>query len=80
MLFYAGILTVSNVFNISPIGSVVSLVAWILAAKAFLSITVPAAQAFQVSMAPAAQVKYCPVCGATNVMDAEYCVRCGKKL
>jgi uncharacterized membrane protein/ribosomal protein L40E len=84
-LFYTGILTVSTIFSLSPVASIVSLVAWILAAKAFLSITVPTGQApwtptTQASMQPAAQVKYCPVCGAANAMDAEYCVRCGKKL
>jgi uncharacterized paraquat-inducible protein A len=84
-LFYAGVLTVSNVFNVSPLGSAVSLVAWILAAKAFVSIRLPTRQASwtpatQAPMPPTAQVKNCPFCGATNAADAEYCARCGKKL
>jgi uncharacterized membrane protein len=84
-LFYAGTLAISNMFTLSIAGSVVNLAAWILAAKAFRSITVPTNQAYRMPSAqaptpPATQAKYCPYCGAANTMDAEYCVRYGKKL
>jgi len=83
-LFYMGVLTVNNFYTVPAIGAVVSLAAWILAAKAFSSITEPTSEtswtpAAQTPTPPIAQVKYCPYCGAANTMDAEYCVRCGKK-
>src|SRR3990170_349243 len=84
-LFYAAVIAASSVFTVSVVGSAISLVAWIVAAVAFWSIKENTSQASpmstpQASMQPTGQVKYCPYCGAANAMDAEYCVRCGKKL
>jgi uncharacterized membrane protein len=85
-LYYAGTITISSIFSFSIVGSTISLAAWILATKAFLSIPVPANDTYwapppQSPMPPPnAQVKYCPYCGAANATTAEYCVRCGKKL
>ena len=84
-LFYAAIIAASSVFTVSVVGSAISLVAWIVAAVAFWSIKENTSQPSptptpQISMQPTGQVKYCPYCGAPNAMNAEYCVRCGKKL
>ena len=84
-LFYSGALTVNNFYSVPTLGSVVSLAAWILAAKAFSSIKVSTSETYwtpptQTPAPTAAQVKYCQYCGTANTMDAEYCVRCGKKL
>jgi uncharacterized membrane protein len=84
-LFYAAVIAASSVFTVSVVGSAISLVAWIVAAVAFWSIKEPISQASpmptpQTSIQPIGQVKYCSYCGAANAMDAEYCVRCGKKL
>ena len=82
-LFYADILTVSNISNFSVVGSAVSLAAWALAAKAFYSIPVPPRQTYSTpptqTHPPSGPVKYCPYCGTANAPNAEYCVHCGKK-
>jgi uncharacterized membrane protein len=83
-LFYAAILSASSVFTVSVAGSAISLVAWIVAAAAFWSINENTSQAVQIPTPqnptqPTGQVKYCPYCGAANVLNAEYCVHCGKK-
>ena len=84
-LFYVNVIEASSVFTVSVAGSAISLVAWIVAAVAFWSIKEPTSQPSptptpQNSMEPVGQVKYCPHCGAPNAVNAEYCVRCGKKL
>ena len=84
-LFYAAVIAASSVFTVSVVGSAISLVAWIIAAVAFWSIKETMSQTSpmptpQISMQPIGQVKYCPYCGTPNAMNAEYCVRCGKKL
>ena len=84
-LFYATVIAASSVFTVSVVGSAISLIAWIVAAVAFWSIKEPTNQPSptptpQTSTQPTGQVKYCPNCGTPNAMNAEYCVRCGKKL
>lgn len=84
-LFYANVITASNVFTVSVAGSAISLVAWIVATVAFWSIkedtshTTPMPTP-QASTQPARQIKYCPYCETANAINAEYCVHCGKKL
>jgi uncharacterized membrane protein len=75
----------SAVFAMSVVGSMISYVMWIVAAKAFYSIRAPTRKAPplltpQVSPSAAAQVKYCSYCGAENMPDAVFCAHCGKKL
>ena len=83
-LFYMGVLAIGDIFMFSVVGSVVSLVSWILAAKAFRSIPMPTSQTYGTSPPPpppsGGSVEYCPYCGTANALDAEYCVNCGKKL
>jgi uncharacterized membrane protein len=59
-------------------GTAISYVAWIVAAQAFFAVKAPTSQ--QIPTSPAGQVKYCSQCGAENLQDAVFCVRCGKKL
>ena len=83
-LYYADTIAINSIFTFAIVGSAVSLAAWALAIKAFLSIPVPATDTYWApppqAPTPPAQVKYCPYCGAPNATTAEYCVRCGKKL
>ena len=84
-LFYANVIAANGVFTVSVVGSAISLAAWIVATVAFWSIKEPTSQPSptptpQTSTQPIEQVKYCPYCGTPNAMNAEYCVRCGKKL
>jgi len=59
-------------------GTAISYLAWIVAAQAFFAVKAPTSQTLPAS--PAVQVKYCSQCGAENSSDADFCVRCGKKL
>jgi uncharacterized membrane protein len=85
-LFYADIITTaSDVLTASVVGSAISLVAWIIAVKAFLSIRTPTSQEFattapQASTPTGGQIRYCPNCGTANSADAVFCVKCGKNL
>ena len=78
LLFFEASLSASIVFTVPIIGTMVSYLAWVFAAKAFFTIKEPTAQTFSVS--PALQVKYCAHCGAENLPDAVFCTRCGKNL
>jgi len=74
----------SAVLAISVVGSMISYVMWIVAAKAFYAIKAPASKVPrlltpQVSV-PATQVRSCSYCGAENTPDAVFCARCNKKL
>jgi uncharacterized membrane protein len=75
----------SAVFAMSVVGSMISYVMWIVAAKAFYSIRAPTRKAPQlltpqVTAAATGQMKYCSYCGAENLPDAVFCAHCGKKL
>jgi hypothetical protein len=82
----AGSATFSSVLPLIVVSGLVNLAAWALASMAFFRIKAPASpQTFpqtapQTVTPPAGQVKYCPYCGAANMVDAVFCARCGKKL
>jgi uncharacterized membrane protein len=78
LLFFAASLSASIVLAVPVIGTMVSYLAWVFAAKAFFTIKEPTAQTFSAS--PARQLKYCAHCGAENLPDAVFCTRCGKNL
>jgi uncharacterized membrane protein/ribosomal protein L40E len=78
LLFFAASLSAGIVLTVPIIGTMVSYLAWVFAAKAFFTIKEPTAQAHPA--APARQVKYCTHCGAENLPDAVFCTRCGKNL
>jgi uncharacterized membrane protein len=78
LLFLAASISPITVLVIPIIGTVVSYLAWVFAAKAFFAIKEPTAPILPASPTP--QVKYCPQCGAENLPDAIFCARCGKSL
>jgi uncharacterized membrane protein/ribosomal protein L40E len=78
LLFYAASISATAVLFTPFAGTAVSYLAWIFAAKAFFAVKAPTSP--QISTSPAVQVKYCSQCGAENLPDAVFCVRCGKKL
>jgi ribosomal protein L40E len=78
LLFLAASISVTGVLVIPFAGTAIGYLAWIVAAQAFFAVKVPTSQALPASAA--VQVKYCPQCGAANLQDAVFCVRCGKKL
>jgi uncharacterized membrane protein len=85
LLVYVTLIPATAVLSVSVVGGLIGFVAWILAAEAFYSIRAPTSQTpplptTQTSTPAAGQVKYCPYCGAENLMDAAYCTRCGQKL
>jgi uncharacterized membrane protein len=79
LLFFAASISATAVLVIPLAGTMVSYLAWIVAAKAFFSIKAPTNQTLPASPA-VGQVKYCSQCGAENLPDAVFCARCGKKL
>ena len=80
----AGLLIlIGTVLTIVVIGGLVVWVAWILAALGFYSVKPqePSPPPYSQAPSPAfAQRKICPYCGAENIVDATYCMRCGKQL
>ena len=85
LLVFVASIPATAVLAMSVVGSMISYVMWIVAAKAFYSIKAPASQAPppltpQVSAPATGQVRYCSYCGAENLADAAFCARCGKKL
>jgi len=78
LLFFTASLPASIVLTVPIIGTMVSYLAWVFAAKAFFDVKEPTAQTLPAS--PARQVKYCAHCGAENLPDAVFCTRCGKNL
>lgn len=86
LLVFVASLSVSVVLVMPVVGGTVSLVAWILAANAFLSIKKPASPLLPPMPLPTypsegGQLKrFCPSCGAENKFSAVYCAQCGKRL
>lgn len=81
-LHFAGSLNITSIYSFVTVGSAISLVAWVLAAKAYYSIpdhSLSQANWSQPALQASKQTKYCLYCGAENAFSAEYCVRCGKK-
>jgi uncharacterized membrane protein/ribosomal protein L40E len=78
LLFFATSISVITVFAIPILGTMISYLAWVFAARAFFNMKEPTAQIILAS--PVRQMKYCPHCGAENLPDAIFCVRCGKNL
>jgi uncharacterized membrane protein len=78
LLFFAASISVITVFTISILGTMISYLAWVFAARAFFNIKEPPAQVILAS--PVRRMKYCPHCGAENLPDAIFCARCGKNL
>jgi uncharacterized membrane protein len=78
LLFLAASISVIGVLVIPFAGTAIGYLAWIVAAQAFFAVKAPTNQTLPASAA--VQVKYCPHCGAENLQDAVFCVRCGKKL
>jgi len=78
LLFFTASLSAITVLTIPIIGTMVSYLAWVFAAKAFFDVKEPTAQTLPAS--PARQVKYCAHCGAENLPNAVFCTRCGKNL
>ena len=85
LLVFVASIPATAVLAMSVVGSMISYVMWIVAAKAFYSIKAPTRKAPplltpQVSAPAAGQVRYCSYCGAENLLDAAFCAHCGKKL
>lgn len=85
LLVFARLIAISAVLAVTVVSGLVSFVAWTLATVGFFRIRAPTSQTLpqptpQAVTTAGAQVKYCPHCGAENLMDAAYCTRCGQKL
>jgi uncharacterized membrane protein len=86
LLVSVGLVTFGSVLPLIVVSGLVNFAAWVLASMAFFRIRAPASpqtfpQTAPQTVTPAVgQVKYCPYCGAENMVDAIFCARCGKKL
>jgi uncharacterized membrane protein len=86
LLVLVGLVTFTSVLPLIVVSGLVNFAAWVLASMAFFRIRALASPqtfpqtALQTVTPAAGQMKYCPHCGAGNIMDAAFCVRCGKKL
>jgi uncharacterized membrane protein len=85
-LLIFGALASSDIIWYLPLASgAITCAAWIVAARAFLAIKVPASQGAQPVSSysyapPSGKVRYCRYCGAPNKAYAAYCGNCGNKL
>jgi ribosomal protein S27AE len=81
----AGLISlIGYALSIVLVGGILVWVAWIMLASAFHSLK-PAAPAASSYSQPSAssfvvQKRYCPYCGAGNILDAKFCDHCGKQL
>ena len=82
------LLFIGAILTLILIGLILVFVAWIMAMVGYFALkakAMPAAAPPSMSppVAPApvpSEKKYCPYCGAENIPNASYCVKCGKKL
>ena len=80
LLFLAASISATATMLAVPFaGIAINYLAWIFVAKAFFSIKTPTSQPLP-TLPATGKLRYCPHCGAENLLDDTFCTRFGKKL